>query len=208
MDNHVKVYSQIPDEQLLSLAEEQSTLTEGERRVLLAELQSRGGEAAVRARVEESTQVQPSEAPSSRQPVEDERELRAFVGDEADYYLAAWFKGGRASFNWAAFLFSAPWLFYRKMYRVAALFLAIGIALTFVLPELVVTFGLALLCGFYGNWLYYRRARGVVRKVRATEPLEENRVKLLARRGGTSPIAVLVLLLVVVLGPLFAGQLD
>jgi hypothetical protein len=149
----------------------------------------------------------PNEQQAARS-AEDEKELKAFVGDEADYYLKAWIKGGRVSFNWAAFLFSAPWLLYRKMYGVAVVFLLAGIALVAVLPEIVVTFGFALLCGFYGNWLYYRQARRVVRQVRLQEPVEDTRVKILARRGGTSPIAVFVLLLIILLGPLFTGQLE
>jgi hypothetical protein len=112
------------------------------------------------------------------------------------------------SFNWAAFLFSAPWLFYRKMYGVAVVFLVAAIALAAVLPEVVVTFSFALLCGLYGNWLYYRQARRVIRRVRSQEPVEDNRAKVLAQRGGTSPIAVFLFLLVILLGPLFSGQLE
>ena len=139
---------------------------------------------------------------------EDEKELKAFVGDEANYYLTAWFKKERVSFNWAAFLFSAPWLFYRKMYGVAVVFLVAAIVLAAVLPEIVVTFGFALLCGFYGNWLYYRQARRVIRQVRSQQPVEDTRLKVLARRGGTNPIAVFVFLLIVLLGPLLTGQLE
>lgn len=141
-------------------------------------------------------------------PLEDEKELRAFVGDEAGYYLGVWSKGGQVSFNWAAFLFSAPWLFYRKMYGIAVLFLAVGIALVAVLPELAVTFGLALLCGLFGNRLYCWQARRAVREACFKEPLEENRLKMLARRGGTSVVAVFLFLLVVLLGPLLTGQFE
>jgi len=150
----------------------------------------------------------PAQASPSPGQLEDEKELRAFVGDEADYYLGAWSEGRKVSFNWAAFLFSAPWLFYRKMYGVAALFLAAGIGFAAVLHELVVTLGLALLCGFFGNKLYYWQARRVVRKACSGEPLEENRLKILARRGGTSAVAVFVFLLVVLLGPLLTGQFE
>ena len=55
-----------------------------------------------------------------------EREIRAFVGKNADYYLRKWPPpaepyGQATGFNWAAFLLSGLWLPYRKMYRMSLL---------------------------------------------------------------------------------------
>lgn len=57
-------------------------------------------------------------------------ELRAFVGQNADYYVEKWTpqggSGRRFGFNWAAFFFGFSWLVYRRMYR-RALLLLVGL---------------------------------------------------------------------------------
>ena len=58
------------------------------------------------------------------------RQLRAFVGSKAQYYLDKWTPllrslSGNAGFNWAAFLLSGLWLPYRKMYKATLIFYAI-----------------------------------------------------------------------------------
>ncbi len=67
----------------------------------------------------------------------------AKVGEAADYlqnaaprYISKFMKqkksGRKLSWNWAAFLFTPYWFFYRKLYKAGALFLAISIALSLV----------------------------------------------------------------------------
>ncbi len=67
----------------------------------------------------------------------------AKVGDAADYlqnaaprYISKLMKqkksGRKLSWNWAAFLFTPYWFFYRKLYKAGSLFLAISIALSLV----------------------------------------------------------------------------
>ncbi len=67
----------------------------------------------------------------------------AKVGDAAAYlqnaaprYISKFMKqkksGRKLSWNWAAFLFTPYWFFYRKLYKAGALFLAISIALSLV----------------------------------------------------------------------------
>ena len=53
-----------------------------------------------------------------------EEELRSFIGEGSEDYLAKWHSGsGFTSFNWAAFAFGALWFLYRKMYWTGALLL-------------------------------------------------------------------------------------
>lgn len=67
----------------------------------------------------------------------------AKVGEAADYiqnaapkYISKFMKqkksGRKLSWNWAAFLFTPYWFFYRKLYKAGAVFLAISIALSLV----------------------------------------------------------------------------
>lgn len=65
----------------------------------------------------------------------------ATVGEAADYiqnsaprYISKFMKqkkkNGKLSWNWAAFFFAPYWFFYRKLYKVGAVFLALSVALS------------------------------------------------------------------------------
>src|SRR5262245_32020425 len=71
----------------------------------------------------ESDDAPPASAVIESLDPQEEREYRAFLGPNADYYLRRWFANpdGRVSgtgFNRAAFFFSFWWLGYRKMIRI------------------------------------------------------------------------------------------
>src|SRR5262245_35166664 len=55
-----------------------------------------------------------------------EAEIKAFVGQNADYYSSRWtpLLEGKdwSGFNWAACFLSGLWLSYRKMYKAAFIF--------------------------------------------------------------------------------------
>lgn len=59
-------------------------------------------------------------------------EVAEFVGLSAPKYVQNFFytKGGKRTFNWAAFFFTPYWFFYRKMYKLGAIFLAITLLLS------------------------------------------------------------------------------
>jgi hypothetical protein len=152
-----------------------------------------------------------------------EAEVRAVVGENADYYSKAWTpalsgQGRESRFNGAAFLVPLLWLGYRKMYLPMFIFYGITAMIQFVLIlglfvgvlelsnsspalELVV---LVLAClgmlvpflvaGFGGNRWYLARARRVIEEVRSYGLPQEDQLKALSRRGGTSSWAVFVLL--------------
>ena len=59
-------------------------------------------------------------------------EIAEFVGLNAPKYVQNFFytKSHKRTFNWAAFFFTPYWFFYRKMYKLGAIFLAITLLLS------------------------------------------------------------------------------
>ena len=144
----------------------------------------------------------------------EEDSLRTFVGSNANYYLGKWkLLDGAAharGFNWAAFFLSGLWIGYRKMYTVAAVFF--GIIMAETIAEEVLFVGVlgqpeapaaltnlvnlvaAVVCGSYGNRWYLSHARRAIADVRTEETEEPAVSAALAKRGGTSVGAALVVL--------------
>lgn len=141
----------------------------------------------------------------------------AFVGSNFPVYRRKWRldrPGHNASgWHWPAFLFGAFWMLYRRMYAVAAGWIAALVGLSF-LEALVnassalstaITFGASATAGALGNHLYLRHADRIIAQARAT--YRDNAQALhaeLAARGGTRWSAVVLGLLayVAVLGGL------
>jgi hypothetical protein len=143
------------------------------------------------------------------------RELQAFVGRKASYYLRKWaplLEGGRrdTGFNWAAFFLSGIWIGYRKMYAVAFIFYGV-IALETLVEEIVfvhvlgeeppaalgrlIPIAIAAICGTCGNGWYLSHARKMIAETK-TQGLQDDAFLLaLAKRGGTSVLASLGILL-------------
>lgn len=73
------------------------------------------------------------------------RDAAMYVQQSAPRYIAKFLRsseGGRLGWNWAAFAFSPYWFFYRKLYKVGALFLALALAFSlFVSPYLSRAYG-------------------------------------------------------------------
>lgn len=137
---------------------------------------------------------------------DEEADLRAVVGPNADFYLRSW----RAvpdrpdswhGFNRAAFFLGFFWLGYRRMHaRAFALFgiiVAEALLEEFVFcallgwpepPRLLGTafgFTLALVCGARANRWYLAHVRRVIADLRQGEPPQPGDRELLAARGGT-----------------------
>jgi hypothetical protein len=113
----------------------------------------------------------------------------------------------KTGFNWAAFLLSGLWLPYRKMY-VPTLVLFGVILAEAVLEEVVfvgalhmpappaalgrlVGVAVAVVCGCFGNRWYLSHARKVITEVRFQGLPEEEHLRMLSKRGGTSLPAAL-----------------
>lgn len=140
-----------------------------------------------------------------------EQEVKAFVGPKADFYLRSWQQAlggdGRATgFNRAALLLSGLWIPYRKMYRIAIIFFAVILlesllegfmarVLGMHVPATVgqiVALTAAVVCGVLGNQWYLSHARKVIAEVRARGLPEEEYLRVLSERGGTTLLGSLV----------------
>jgi hypothetical protein len=170
----------------------------------------------------------PYRAPVSTDPVTigvsslSEKEIRAFVGKHASYYLKKWSAGlggsGQArGFNWPGFLISFFWLAYRKMYWITAIVIGVTVIET-VVEQIAVDGGFAseqgisavsslaglifsIVCGTFGNAWYLAHAKREIARVRALGLPDDAYHEALAKRGGTSFVGSLglVFLFLVVL---------
>jgi hypothetical protein len=140
-------------------------------------------------------------------------ELAAYVGPRSDYYLRKWARRlddpkGDVGINWVAFFFPSLWLAYRKMYSVAIAYFAVTFLLgaakevVFILvlhqPQspvvvnLVFNVLIGLVCALYGNAWYLTQARRVIASLRAQGYQDQELQFALARRGGTSVLAIFI----------------
>lgn len=150
--------------------------------------------------------------------IEEEKHLVAYFGRQSDYYLEkykAYHRGNRFTFNIGAFLVGLFWFLYRKLFMetliiVLLLFLtgvieAVVYELFSVSDEVqkVLLFGSTLLYatiyGFIGNALYLKRADKTIRKVLSGTEEEDERIKLLKKKGGVAWIPFAIIVLVIVL---------
>jgi hypothetical protein len=151
------------------------------------------------------TQSSALPVPADVQGTFGDRELAAVVGPKADDYLHQWKTSTR--FNWAAFFFGGAWMMYRKMYLET--FALVG---SCSILNLVVHFGYIAAIGtvppsqiqallsiatwvVIGCWanLWYRYHVGrVISKARSHGHEGEELLQVLAKRGGTSAVAVVL----------------
>lgn len=160
---------------------------------------------------------------------DDQACYQALVGEKNQaYYLrhfAHFDAAGKtsASWNWPAFFITFYWLLYRKLWLPALLyfllpyaFIAISPAMSVMHPlvpallNLLFTLALFILPPLFANAFYYQHCRKQIAKVRAKEPDQQRQLTLLAARGGTSPIAIVViaLLLIAMIGIIAAVALP
>jgi len=150
----------------------------------------------------------------------DPRELYALaIGDKnRDYYLRRFEEfdreGTKFGWNWPAFFFTFWWLMYRKMWGKAALYfilpniIAAGIgASAAVAPGFAVFAYCAYLLGLFvippliSNGGYYRHCQKLIASARNTSNNPQAQFAVLARKGGTSNIAlILVMVMAIVAG--------
>jgi hypothetical protein len=127
-----------------------------------------------------------------------EERLRAAIGPRAEHYLRHWRamdeKGKSYDWNWAACFANGYWLIFRKMWLGLVLFILANIAVSLLgvaIPALnkytlVLMILLTFVTGSYGNRLYRRQ---IDKLVASGAPLDQ-----LQRRGGTSPLALMIAL--------------
>lgn len=124
------------------------------------------------------------------------------------------------SWNWPAFFVTSAWMLYRKLWLewllytfalpIAAILIgglaavAVGEALGGII-QIVIMFGsFFVLAPMYANALYARKMRRLVTVATAQNAEREKRIQWLAKRGGTSLVWVIVLVIPVVIGILAA----
>jgi hypothetical protein len=110
-------------------------------------------------------------------------EIRAFVGDNAHYYIQKFSKYtlmGREKFcvtwNWSCFGFTFLWMLYRKMYVLALITFVI-----FFVPGFNII--LHIIAGIAGNYLYYRHVKKNIFEIRAAHT-PQNSVQIFQEVGG------------------------
>jgi len=136
----------------------------------------------------------------------DDHAVAIGLGNQGYYLSRLAGSGGRPGvlWNWAAALFTSPWLMYRKMYLWALLIYPLIVATTLAAawwaggvafpgdPRAQVTVlgawfaGLSLLGGLFGNALYGHHLRALIEQTHRLdlEPAEQHR--RLRRKGGTN----------------------
>ena len=136
---------------------------------------------------------------------------RAFIGLQADQFIARWeskFSVAdrttviplKASFNGLSVFFGLFYVFYRKMYGLAAIIA--GVALLQIVVETVVgipallgqaiSFGLWFGFGFLFDSLYLRHVIARVRHIKLTQPDPQLQIAIASKAGGTSWVACIV----------------
>ena len=133
-------------------------------------------------------------------------EIRAFVGDNAHYYIQSFSRftmAGREKFsvtwNWSCFGFTFIWFLYRKMYAAAAITFVV-----FCIPGVNILLHIGV--GMIGNYLYYRHVKGNIIEIRATQS-PQNYVPVLQELGGVNrwviSIGVIISIIMAILFALF-----
>ncbi|MFZ2950454.1 MAG: DUF2628 domain-containing protein [Desulfuromonadaceae bacterium] len=133
-------------------------------------------------------------------------EIRAFVGDNAHYYIQNFSKftiTGREQFcvtwNWSCFGFTFIWFLYRKMYALAAISFVV-----FCIPGVNILLHIGI--GVIGNYLYYRHVKGTIIEIRATQS-QFNYLPVLQELGGVNKwvisISVIICIIIAIFFVLF-----
>ena len=134
-----------------------------------------------------------------------ESEHRAFIGKKADYYIKKWsemdkqdFKG---SWNWGPFFFGVFWFAYRKMYLYAIIVLIIlslvGLLLPIPFLELAIIYPFWMYVAIYANHWYRKHVEKKILKIKGECKKESLLSAELARRGGVTVAAPIILFLII-----------
>lgn len=149
-------------------------------------------------------------------------EYTSYVGMKFFYFIPKFQRfaktRSKASFNLSAFLFTYLWFFYRKMpiHGIIAGALSIVSSFTTLIEygaallggynslvddprfralsafSALISWGLSLFCGIFGDYLYYRKAKKDIAAVKSETADSSYKTVELQRRGGTSVPLVIV----------------
>jgi hypothetical protein len=149
---------------------------------------------------------------------EKEVDWQLFLGEKFDYYRPIWNKieqGHRVQFNIYAFIFSGAWAAYRKMYVVFFVLCFFNISLDYIpvlldslgigatlIPQIISWIGF-LLCGFFGNLIYYKSAIKKIATIKAAQYSKALEEQSIIKAGGTDfifPIVATIVLVGLIIG--------
>ncbi|MBL8022332.1 MAG: hypothetical protein JNM27_21830 [Leptospirales bacterium] len=144
-------------------------------------------------------------APETNEPMPEKADILAFANETSpeDYYAKQWItESGTPRFkpNFAVAFVGANWLFFRKQYLAAFVFLAAEFALSFAIgylfPEKYWSGFLAIPLLrtpliFVANRLYLHSARQTIARCPHPQTDPEPRAAWLQKRGGTSMVGVI-----------------
>ncbi|MCU1204168.1 DUF2628 domain-containing protein [Stenotrophomonas maltophilia] len=109
------------------------------------------------------------------------------------------------TWHWPAFLLGPIWMMYRRMYRLAAMWVGLLLLISVVetlldVPEgvsLVITIALSVTTGTFGNTWYLAHCQRLIAQARAVSGGDDARLRSeLTARGGTSVVATLVAIVI------------
>lgn len=134
-------------------------------------------------------------------------EMVAFVGDKkAEYYLDKWthYQNNEnfVSWNWPAFLCGFYWFWYRKMYSIMTIILAVSICGTMILPSWVaqiLSLGITIGCGLFSNQLYMKHTTKKILSIKslANKGVDYNVIMRRIHVNGGTTIAPIITAIVV-----------
>jgi len=147
-------------------------------------------------------------------PADEEDDLRAAIGPNADAFLAYLARvratgGSGIGWCWPPFFLGAIWFFYRKLYRIGVLYIASVVTATVFLPPPLPDIALLpiwLVSTVFAKKVYIDSAFGRIAQADAKGLTGEARRAWLAQNGGTSPGAAIGLVVVILLLSFAAGQ--
>jgi len=148
--------------------------------------------------------------------IPDEKYLRCYFGHKSNYYVEIYkdyHSGNRFNVNIGAFFTGFFWFLYRKLYLHALVifgsFFLLGILeqtiyetfwigledqkIVYVIENCTIAF----ILGFTGNYFYIKKADREIQQVLSSTSDENERIRMLKRKGGISwiPFALLGLLI-------------
>jgi uncharacterized protein YacL len=135
----------------------------------------------------------------------EERYLKIYFGRLSGYYLdmyREYHAGNRYPFNVSTWLGTILWFFYRKLYIELAIVLFCFFVFDVIVALLLYFLGVSedliqatttlypffvwIFIGFLGNNLYLRKTDKVIHRILASTTDEDERIRLLKKKGGTS----------------------
>lgn len=157
--------------------------------------------------VEEASTTQTEYINDSSKNYTDE-ELSLFLEKNQLYYMEKFrvieSTGSKVSWNWCSFLISGYWMFYRKMYIQAILYIVANFVLGLI-PFIgwIGNIALWICAGLFGNYFYLEHVKKQFCEISCAD--SSNRDMLIQKRGGTNIVIPIILLIIpVVIGIIVA----